>query len=128
MLWMFIRIAYNISFSLDSSRRGDPNEHHNICFMENNRKLSFNYHQISPLSVLLLPGGNILIFCTFYIFNILGNFFAQFIDMIMHINYEGLLTQTRMGLTWLNSSLVSIIGPMRCLYRLSAKWSYPPPP
>ena len=89
---------------------------HNICFMENYRKLSFNYHQIPSLSVLLLPGGNILIFCTFSIFNIFGNSIAQFLDMIMHINYEDLLTQTRMGLTWLSSNLVSIIGPMRCLY------------
>ena len=63
---------------------------HNICFMENYRKLSFNYHQIPSLSVLLLLGGNIPIFCTFSIFNIFGNSVAQFLDMIMHINYEGL--------------------------------------
>ena len=84
--------------------------------MENHRKLSFNYHQLPSLSVLLLPGDNIPSFCTFSILNILGNSVAQFLDMIMHINYEGLLTQTRMGLTWLSSILVSIIGPMMCLY------------
>ena len=33
---------------------------HNICFMENYRKLSFNYHQIPSLPVLLLLGGNLL--------------------------------------------------------------------
>ena len=89
---------------------------HNICFMENYRKLSFNYHQIPPLSVLLLSGGNSPIFCMLSIFNILGSSVAQFLDMILHVNYDGLLTQTRMGLTWLSSILVSIIGPMRCLY------------
>ena len=89
---------------------------HNICFMENYRKVSLHYHKIPSLSVLLLPGGNIPIFCTFSIFNILDNSVAQFLDMIMHINYEGLLTQTRMEFIWLSSILVSIIGPMRCLY------------
>ena len=83
---------------------------HNICFMENYRKLSFNYHHIPSLSVLLLPGDNIPIFCMLSIFNIFGSSVSQFLDMIMHINYEGLLTQTRMGLTWLSSILVYIIG------------------
>ena len=38
------------------------------------------------LGSICLPGGNILVCCTFSIFIILGNSVAQFLDMIMHIH------------------------------------------
>ena len=52
LVYVFLFFHKNIccEYSLEVPLRGASNEYHNICFIENWRKLSQNYHQIFLLN------------------------------------------------------------------------------